>query len=234
MRIDGDRIGTGESVKWTAGNAGRAAVGEDCKEAAVGSINVQAGCVFLAEVGDAVDRIEDAESCRTKCRDDGSDAAELQALFERGQVERAVGGGGDGLVPSTDYLGDARVCVVRLCARQHDLVRVKAARDPQRLEVRDRARRRQMREVRLLVQHPRNLIDRLLLEVRGRWPTIEGVIIGVEQHRHRVARPRHWVWGFEHLAEVLRICERIRLPKSIGQRIECFDPLSWQLAVVVR
>ena len=80
--IDGDRIGTGKSVKRAPGNAGCAAVGEDCKETAVGSINVQAGCVLLAEVGDAVDRVEDSESCRTKRRDDGSDAAELQALFE--------------------------------------------------------------------------------------------------------------------------------------------------------
>ena len=84
---------------------------------------------------------------------------------------------GDSLVSRSDHLRDARVRVMRLCARQHDLLGMQATRDPECFEVRDRARRRQVREMRFLVQHPCDLIDGLALEVCGGWAAIEGVVI---------------------------------------------------------
>ena len=177
VRVDRDRVGTPQGIKRRALNAGRPAIGEQREEAAVRRIDMQARAVLLAEVGNAINAIDHPEPGRAERRDNRADAAGLQALLKRGEVERAVPGRGHRLVPCANDLRDARVRVVRLCARQHNLVWMEAAGHPERLEVRDRPGRRQVREMRLLVQHLRDLIDRLALEVRRCRPAIEGVVV---------------------------------------------------------
>ena len=233
MRVDGDRVGTSQRVEGLAGHAGLPAVGQQREESAVRRIDMQTRAVPLAEVGDAINAIDHPEPGGPERRHDRADATGLEALLQRSEVERAVTCRGHGLVPRTDDFRDTRVGVVRLRTRQHNLVRMEATCHPERLEIRDRARRGEVGEVLLLMQHRCDLVDRLTLEVRRRRPAVERVVVRVEQHCHRVARPRHRMRRLEHLAEVLRIREGVRASKAIGELIEGLAPCRRLLATVV-
>ena len=234
MRIDGDRVGAEEGRERLDRNAGSPTIGEQREEAAVGRVDVQPCVVLRAQIRDAIDRVEHAEAGRAERGHDRADAALLQARLKCGQVERPVRRRRQRLVAGADHLGDSRMGVVRLRARDDHAIGVQAACHPQRLEIGDRARGRQVREVRLVSEHARDLVDRFALEVRGRRPAVEGVVVRVDQHRHRVAGPRDGVRRLEHLPDVLRIGERVRVPEAVGERVEGLAPRRRQLAAIVR
>ena len=82
-------------------------------------------------------------------------------------------------------------------------------RHPQRLEVRDRAARRQVPEGGLgEPEHGGQLGDRLLLHLARHRPAVERVVVRVDEHRRDVSGGRDRVRRLEHLAREARVEER--------------------------
>ena len=167
------------------------APGQQREEAAVGAVDVQAHAVALAQGERLVDAIDGAQAGRPGREHDGPDVA-LRALGLHGvEVEPAVGVGRDGRARDAQQLAHARVGVVRGGAVDDALAGMDLARHPQRLEVGDRPARGQVAEAGGgQAEHDAQLVDHLDLEAARPRPAVERVVVGVDEHRRQVARPR--------------------------------------------
>ena len=133
-----------------------------------------------------------------------------QRGVERVEVDPPLRAGRHAAAGHPKDLTHALVRVMGVRPVRHALVRMQLPRHPQRLEVRDRAARRQVPEVRLVeAEHGGQLGDRLLLHLARRRPAVERVVVRVDQHRGDVAGGRDRVRRLQHLARVARVEERV-------------------------
>ncbi len=97
-------------------------------------------------------------------------------------------------------------------------LRVQLARDEQRLEVGDRAARREVAEVLLAVaEHRGQPRDDLALHLRRRRPAVERVVVGVDEHRRQLPGDRRGVRRLEHLPGVAGMEEGVVVAQPLRQ-----------------
>ena len=203
VRVDDDRIDLGEAVIGRA-CFGRQVVGEHVV-AAIGAIGMQAESVAAAKCQDLPQRVDRADGGRTERRDNGADAAGLQALFERRDVDAAAVVRGHAFEGQLQHGAHATVRVMRLRGGNDSRTGCQLPGDPERLEVRHGPAARQVAEVRLPAEHARDVGDRFLLHGRTRAAAVERVIVRVDPHRERIGEARDRMRRLQHLAGVLRV-----------------------------
>ena len=121
-------------------------------------------------------------------------------------------------VPSTPSRSHIRlVRVVRLGAVGDAPAGVRLAGDEQRLQVRDRPAGGQVAEVAGQPEHPGQLGGDLAFHRGGRRAAVQGMVVGVDQHRGEVAGHRGRVRGLEHLPGVARVEERVIVRQPAGE-----------------
>jgi hypothetical protein len=77
----------------------------------------------------------------------------------------------------------------------------------QGFEVGDRIAGGEVAQVRLVVEHGRQLSDDLSFHRRAGRAAVQGVVVGVDQHRREMADHGHGVGRLEYLARVVRVEE---------------------------
>src|SRR5205085_142089 len=136
------------------------------------------------------ERVNRAQGRRSERRDDRPDVPFRKSLFERDEIDRAVAVSRDGRERDPKDVAHARVGVMRLDRGDDRLAGSQEARDPERLEIRDRPAAREMSEVRRPTEHRRELGNRLLLHERAGATTVERMIVRIDEEAEGVREAR--------------------------------------------
>jgi hypothetical protein len=71
-----------------------------------------------------------------------------------------------------------------------------------------------------VAEHRGDRRDRLVLHAGRRRAAIEGVVVGVEQHRGGVGGPRQRMGRLEHLADVVGVAIGVGVGEALDERVE--------------
>ncbi len=217
VRVDDDGVGVGDRGVGRGDDPVGGVVGDESEEAAVGGIDVHACAVLAAERDDLVNWVDGAEARSASGGNDCADAAGSEAVLEGVEVHGAGVRRVDDDRLDAEQVAHACVGVVGVGAVRDRLAGVRLAGDEESLKVGDGAAAGEVAQVAGEPEHGGQVSDHLLLERRRGGAAVEGVVVGVDQHRAEVADDRGGVGRLEHLADVAGVEERVVVPQPVLQ-----------------
>ena len=192
-------------------------------EAPVRGVDVQPHPVPLAQGERLVDRVDGPERRGPGGQHHGTDRIGAQQVLEGVQVDPPPGVGGHADPADTEQVAHPLVGVVALLAEGDRGSGPELPGDEERLQVGDRPARGQVsQELHGVMEHGGDGGHGLPLQRRRGRPPVEGVIVGIDEHRHQIRGGRGGVGRLEHLTGVAGVEEGVVVPQPAAQLLQ--DP----------
>ena len=224
VRIDRHRVAVGYGLQVAPGvrcQLRRVGMGQQRKKAAVGGVDVHPAAVATAERQRVGDRIDHPAPRRAGRQHDGSDASGAQHRFERLEVHAPFGIGGHLHGLKLQDAAHAAVRVMRFPRKCHALVRVQAARHPERFQVGHGTAAGQVPERGLgQVQHGGQRPHHLFFHRTGGRSAVQRVVVRVDELGRQIADHGDWMGRLEHLPGIARMEEGIVSPQTLQVAVQ--------------